>query len=175
MTITRRRLRLIALLPVAALLSLAGCSRYQMTVNETVVYSPPSLFTDFQVEDRKLKDCLDQTIEDNRHTASNQVTRLSCTHAGITSLAGLEQFQHLTELNLGNNQLTSIEPLKFHFRLKILLLNDNRLVSAAELLQLPNLTLVDLDSNPGLACADVLQLKQSFNGQLRVPQQCRKD
>ncbi len=155
-----------------ATLALNGCSNYQMTVNETVVYDPPTLFTDFTTEDPKLRNCIDQAIKDSNATSPLEVTRLSCTHAGLTSLAGIEQFRGLTELQLSNNSLTNIEPLAQLGRLQLLRLENNQLQQATTLLSLVNLKDLNISENPGLACDDLKQLAELFTGNLVLPEQC---
>ncbi len=153
--------------------ALVGCSKYQMTVNETVVYTPPTVITDFNTEDPRLKDCLDQTIKDLQATDIAQVTQLICSHAGLSSLKGLETFYNIQQLNLGNNQLTELESIKYLSKLEILLLNDNQLVKTPELLNLPKLTRVSLDNNPAMECGDAHQLQRISSAEVTLPSQCR--
>mgnify|MGYP001395178318 CR=1 FL=1 len=158
---------------LTAAFALTGCSKYQMTVNETVVYTPPTVLTDFDTEDPRLKDCLDQTIKDLQATDLAQVTQLICSHAGLSSLKGLEAFYNIQRLNLGNNQLTELEPIKYLSKLEVLLLNDNQLVKTPELLNLPKLTRVSLDNNPAMECGDAHQLQRISSAEVTLPNQCR--
>ncbi len=160
-----------AALTAAAVLT--SCSKYQMTVNETVVYTPPTVITDFTTEDPRLKDCLDQTIKDLQATDLAQVTHLICSHAGLASLKGLETFYNIQKLNLGNNQLSELQPIKFLSKLEVLLLNDNQLVKTPELLNLPKLTRVSLDNNPAMECGDAHQLQRISSAEVTLPSQCR--
>ncbi len=153
---------------------LAGCSRYQMTFNDNVVYTPPPLFTAFTTEDSALRNCLDQAIKDSAVTAPEELQQLTCSHAGLQSLKGIEIFSNLKQVNLGNNSLTDPEPLRYLSKLEVLLLNDNRLQSASVLLTLPRLQQADLSNNPSLACGDLLQLQQQSTVALTLPQQCRQ-
>jgi Leucine-rich repeat (LRR) protein len=133
------------------LLLLAGCNRYEITLNDQPIHTPPHLFTDYRIEDPALRDCVAQTIYDNRITAGSQLTRLVCTHAGIADLRGLEIFGALEILNLADNNLTGVEPL----------------------LSLPSLTQLDLNANPGLNCSAGATL--TARGIVVVlPEQCRK-
>ncbi|MYM65054.1 leucine-rich repeat domain-containing protein [Pseudomaricurvus sp. HS19] len=153
---------------------LAGCSRYQMTFNDNVVYTPPPLLTAFSTEDSALRNCLDQAIEDGAVTAPGELQQLTCSHAGLRSLKGIELFSNLKQVNLGNNSLTDLEPLRYLAKLEVLLLNDNQLQSAGVLLTLPRLQQADLNNNPSLECGDLLQLQQQAAVALTLPQQCRK-
>lgn len=152
---------------------LTACSRYQMTFNEAVMYSPQGLLTDFQTEDPNLRNCLDQMIQDGKFTSFAEVTRLICSHAGLTSLKGLEAFTHLREVNLENNRISSILPLQYLSKLEVVILNDNQLAQVPELLTLPALKEVKLENNPALACGDLQQLQQNSSTKLQLPQQCR--
>jgi Leucine-rich repeat (LRR) protein len=156
----------------AALLALSGCSKYQFTLNETVVHTPAPLYTEFQMADKSLQNCLDQTIKDHRVTSPEQLTLLNCSHAGIKTLQGLEVFRNLTHINLGNNQLNQVSALGKMGRVETLLLNDNQLKQAPELLTLPKLKKMDLSNNPDMDCRDIIQLEQSFDGELLKPEQC---
>ncbi|WP_423896607.1 leucine-rich repeat domain-containing protein [Candidatus Pelagadaptatus aseana] len=155
------------------LFSLSACSKYQFTLNETVVHTPPALFTDFQTADKSLQNCLDQTIKDQNITSPQQLTLLSCSHAGIKSLDGLEVFSNLSHVNLGNNQLQRVQALGKMGRIETLLLNDNQLQSAPEILTLPKLQKLDLANNSNLDCGDLRQLQKSYTGDLTIPEQCR--
>ncbi len=159
-------------LSIASCVLLAGCSKYQMTVNDAVVYTPPTIITDFKTSDPRLKNCLDQAIEDRKATDFGDITRLICSHAGLTSLKGLEAFYNLKQLNLSHNQLTNLEPIKFLSKLELLLLEDNQLSTASELLNLPKLQQVKLANNPQLECGDLHQLQRVSDVDLDVPSQC---
>lgn len=159
-------------LAVLFCLSLTSCSKYQMTVNETVVYTPPTVITDFDTEDPRLKGCLDQMIKDGQFTEFGEVTQLICSHAGLTSLEGLQAFYNLKQVNFGHNQITDLTPIKFLSKLEVLLLNDNQIREAPELLNLPKLQQVRLDNNTQLECGDIQQLQKITKAALTAPEQC---
>lgn len=143
-----RRLVISTIWPVFLL---AGCNRYEVTLNDQPIHTPPHLFTGYRLEDPALRDCVAQTIHDNHITAGHQLTRLVCTHAGIAELRGLEVFGALEILNLNDNKLTDVEPL----------------------LALPSLTQLDLGANPGLNCSTGPAL--TARGVVVVlPEHCRK-
>lgn len=160
-------------LTLALLAGLSSCSRYQLTLNETVVHTPPTLLTQFETEDPRLRTCLDQMIKDGKVTAFTQLTQLICSHADLTSLKGIEAFPNLQRVNLEHNQLTSLQPLQHLSQLEVLKLNDNRLTQVPELLTLHKLKDVNLENNPGLSCGDLQQLRQHQPQiAVRLPQQC---
>lgn len=119
-----------------ALLVLAGCENYQVTLNEREIYSPPVLFTDYQIADAGLRACIEQTIIDQSIDRAEQLTALLCTYSGIETLTGLGRFNQLKTINLANNKLKNIKPLMFFGQLQR----------------------VDLSDNPNLNCADIRSL-----------------
>ncbi|NIB42039.1 leucine-rich repeat domain-containing protein [Pseudomaricurvus alkylphenolicus] len=155
-----------------ACLILSGCARYQVTLNETPVYTPPPLFTQFDTRDPQLKRCLDQAIKDGQYRSATAVSRLICSHAGLTSLEGIEQFRGLKEIDIRDNRVQSLEPLRYLSQLEVLLVSDNQLSDAAVLLTLPALSQVHLDNNPELGCDNVHQWHQHYQGEARLPGQC---
>lgn len=162
--------RLFSILFTAGLLG--GCQAYQVTLNETVVYSPPTLFTDFTTEDPRLRNCLDQALEDQQATSALELTRLSCSHAGLTSIKGLELFIGLQELQLSHNALTDLQPLTHLAQLEVLLVDNNNLLKIPEVLTLGKLQRLDASANSALACGDLQQFQASYTGQLSLPEQC---
>jgi len=160
------------LLAGIAISLLSGCQNYQMTLNDAVVYSPPKIFTDFTTLDPNLRDCLDQAIADQRVTQASDLRRLSCSHAGIGSLVGLEIFLGLEELQLSHNKLTQLQPLALLGQLRILLVDNNHLKQIPEVLTLGALERLDSQNNPSLDCRDLKQLATTFTGELTLPKQC---
>jgi hypothetical protein len=155
---------------------IAGCKNYSVSVNNNVVYTPPSIFKDFAIADPHLRACVEQTILDNNITKAEDLKQLNCSHAGITSLAGLEKFYAIEQLNLAENSLQSLTPLTNISKLKVLILRKNNLTNAEPLLHLLALQEVDISENEKLACRDLKQLTANFQqGKLTLvlPEQCR--
>jgi Leucine-rich repeat (LRR) protein len=134
------------------LLITAGCESYQVTLNERELYSPPALFTDYQIMDAGLRACIDQTISDQSIVRAEQLTALVCTFAGIKTLAGLSRFTQLETINLANNKLSDIKPLMFFGQLQRLDLTDNPHLSCTDIKSLADL----LPTEPitSLSCPD---------------------
>jgi hypothetical protein len=152
-----------------------GCKNYSVSVNENVVYTPPSIFKDYQVADAQLRDCVEQTIIDLQITNAEDLTRLNCSNAGIKSLAGLAKFFALKELNLADNQLADISEIGHLGRLEKLVLTNNNIKNPAPLLHLLHLTQLHIDINPQMTCKDLQQLQQNLTNQnldLILPDQC---
>lgn len=132
-------------------LAIAACDRYRITFNERTVSEPPPLFTDFEVSDYGLRNCLAQTIGERGIRRAGELVRLVCSHAGISSLDGIEIFTELATLGLANNQLTTIEPL----------------------LRLGKLRSVSLTANPQLDCGQALMLEQATGAEIQLPEHCQ--
>jgi hypothetical protein len=107
------------------LLGLGGCAEYQITLNEQPIYTPPPLYSQYEVADEALRNCLRQTILDQRITQADQLSRLICRHAGIESLQGLETFVALEELDISHNALRDLSPLQNLPKLRLLRAHDN--------------------------------------------------
>jgi len=152
-----------------------GCKNYSVSVNENVVYTPPSLLKDYQLVDAQLHGCVEQTIIDLQITSAEDLTRLNCSNAGIKSIAGLDKFFALKELNLADNQLADISEIGKLGRLEKLVLTKNNIKNPAPLLHLLHLTQLHLDQNPQMTCKDLKQLQQNLTNQkldLLLPTQC---
>jgi len=106
---------------------MAGCQGYSYTLNDREVFSPPRLFSEYQLADRALQDCVQQAIEDQSITEPGQLKDLNCSKAGISSLAGIATFPALVRLGLDGNALSSVAPLAALRNLELLQLRDNRL------------------------------------------------
>jgi len=159
------------------IVSLASCKNYSVSLNDKVVYTPPSLFTNFAINDERLRTCVEQTIIDKHITKAEELTLLNCSNAGITSLAGLEIFTAIEQLNLNENALTSISQLSNLTQLKVLTLQKNNLTNAEPLLHLLHLVSLDISENKNLNCRDLHQLVSNFHkGDLKavLPEQCNK-
>jgi hypothetical protein len=154
---------------------LNACS-YSVSLNNKVVYTPPSLFNNYQIADQRLAQCVEQTIVDHNINQAKELTTLNCSSANIHSLAGLEVFSGLEELNLATNELTQIEEIAQLSQLRILLLNNNPLHNVAPLLSLLQLHTLNLDGALELTCRDIQQLEKNWaelNNTLIKPEQCR--
>lgn len=152
-----------------------GCKNYSVSVNENVVYTPSSIFKDYQLTDAQLHDCVEQTIIDLQISSAEDLTRLNCSNAGIKSLAGLDKFFALKELNLADNQLADISEIGQLGRLEKVVLTNNNIKNPAPLLHLLHLTQLHVDNNPQMTCKDLQQLQQNLKNQkldLILPKQC---
>lgn len=145
-----------------SLLLLAACGSYDFTINNKVVYTPDPLFTDFDVPDKALRDCIKEAINDAKASNASELSSLSCSEAGIESLAGLSTFTELEQLTLSSNRIANISELSALTVLQVLYLDNNQIIDPVPLYQLPALHQVDLSSNTQLICP-------SSGSLLRVP------
>lgn len=137
---------------IATLLCLGACQGYDVKINDKVVYTPPSLFSDYSVADDALRTCIDQVIIDENIVAPEQLTALNCAHAGIIRLDGLSTFSGLKSLKLSHNRIRNLVEVAQLPRLHTLILDDNLVVDPVPLEAMPNLEKLDLSDNPGLQC-----------------------
>ncbi len=150
---------------------LAACADYDITVNERVVYTPRELYSDFEIADPALHDCVTQTIADRGISAASQLTDLNCSHAGITDLGGLARFDGLVYLQLSANGIRNLVELQSLTSLQELYLDRNRVVDPVPLYKLPDLRIVDLSDNPDLQCPDRRGLPPAVK--VFLPRHCR--
>ena len=135
-----------------ALTVLTACESYDFTVNEKLIYTPKKLFNDFDAPDEPLRQCIEQAVIDNKITAAKELTLLNCSHAGITNLAGLEQFTSLIQLKLSSNKIRNLSPITALINLETLYLDDNVVVDPVPLYKLSTLRILDLSDNAPLQC-----------------------
>jgi Leucine-rich repeat (LRR) protein len=149
----------------------AACGSYDFTVNDKVVYTPDPLFSDFDVPDKALRECIREAINDAKASNASEVSSLSCTDAGVESLAGLSTFTELEQLTLSSNNISNIGELAALTVLQVVYLDNNRIIDPVPLYQLPALHRLDLSSNPGLICpAPGSLLRVSY---VTLPEHCR--
>ncbi len=154
----------------AVLAMLAACSGYDVKINDRVVYSPPTLFKDYQLADPALQACVSQHISDGGYTAASQLLGLNCSSAGITSLAGLETFSALQQLRLSTNSIADLTPLSQLAALQALFLDHNAVRDAAPLRVLDQLGELDLGDNSDLLCDSACPLEVRS---LHLPRHCQ--
>lgn len=140
------------------LLLLTACGNYDFSVNDRVVYRPGPLFEDYQIPDKALRGCIEQSISNNSISAAAQLSSLDCSNTGVSSLVGLSTFTGIQELWLSYNTIVDLTELGSLSVLQTLYVDHNQVVDAVPLYQLPALFMVDLKVNPGLICPDSVSL-----------------
>jgi Leucine-rich repeat (LRR) protein len=147
-------MRKILCLTVALMLP-GACADYQFTINERVVYTPAPPFADYTIDDGALNECVKQTVLDGSITAAAQLTELNCSHAGVSTLLGIEVFSHIERLKLSNNSITDLAPLATLARLQVLHVEENQIRSLMPLRGLADLSQLNVRGNPTLICAQL--------------------
>ncbi|MFT6957642.1 MAG: Leucine-rich repeat (LRR) protein [Halieaceae bacterium] len=155
---------------ILILLLLTGCGAYDFTVNERVVFTPKPLFTDYEIADTALNDCIKQAIVDKKITSAAQLSVLNCSHAGISSLAGIETFTGLSQLKLSSNQFADLSHLAPLSSLEDVYLDNNEIINPTPLFDLMLLRQVDLGGNSSLRCPTSSALLRVE--QVRLPRHC---
>ena len=163
--------RLIFGITCLSLLLSVACSNYDYTFNDRVVYTPEPLFTDFDVPDNALRECIKQAINDNKVTVASQLSSIACTDAGIETLAGLATFTEIEQLTLSSNNIRDISEIEALTVLQFLYLDNNKVVDPVPLYELPALSLVDLSANPELRCPGSASLLRVAT--VTLPRHCR--
>ncbi len=102
------------------------------------------------ISDANLQTCV--TTATSAMTNTDELTGLDCSSLGITTVAGLQYFEYLENLNLANNSLTNFNdlgrfPLPALYSLTSLNLSNNSLVSGSPLEYLDLIESLDLSGN----------------------------
>jgi internalin A len=135
------------------------------------VFSPDPLYTDYQMADEALQNCVAQHIERSSISHAGDLTDLNCSQAGITSIDGLQTFHGLRGIKLSHNRIRSIQALTDLKHLSELYVDDNHLRNVAVLNRMEALTMVNLSGNPDLLCNEIpSSLKLADND---LPEHCR--
>jgi Leucine-rich repeat (LRR) protein len=157
-----------------ALMLLGACAEYQFTVNDRVVYTPEPLFAEYTIDDGALSECVKQTVLDGSITAAPQLTELNCSHAGVSTLLGIEVFSHIERLKLSNNAITDLAPLATLAKLQALHVDDNQIRSVMPLRGLADLKYLNLRGNPSIVCAQLNHFAGIQELTLERPKHCSR-
>lgn len=149
---------------------LAGCTNYDITVNDKLVYSPKTLFSDFDAPDPGLNSCLEQAIFDAKIDQAGALKHLNCSHGGIETLEGLEVFTGLIQLKLSVNKIRNLAPLVNLIHLQELYLDDNVVVDPVPLYPLSAMRTLNLSGNAVLQCPQTTAF--AHLGSLTLPNHC---
>jgi Leucine-rich repeat (LRR) protein len=152
---------------------MSSCQTYRVSFNEMSVYTPPNTLEQIPVSDDQLKACIQQHLVDKAITSRDQLTKLVCTSAGITSTNGLSYFYGLEQLNLAENNVTDLDGLAGLSNLVELSLKNNEISSIQALLELPNLEYLVLTGNSAISCRDLDQLETASTTQIERPVSCQ--
>ena len=144
--------------------------QYDISVNDVTVYAPTSPLRIDGIEDRALQNCLQQTADDVGATRTSDILSLNCSDAGITSLAGLSQFDQIRSLQLSGNAIRNLLELQRLEGLEQLWLDDNDIIDPVPVLRVSRIRTLDLKGNSRLQCppSDTIPLTL----QLTLPDHC---
>lgn len=127
---------------------LSGCDGYRLTLNEQAINDDRVMFSDYQIADKALSECVRQHIDDQQAQHAGQLSQLNCSHNSVKSLAGLEVFSQISQLDLSHNQLTDIAALKRIAGLKNVDLRDNPDLSCLQIAVIQNRPELKIKSKP---------------------------
>ena len=133
-------------------LMLTACANYVVTFNNVTISEPKPLYQPLEIPDENLRTCVSETVESQSVSRADDLETLSCSYAGITNLAGIQQFTQLTQIKLDHNNLVGIAPLLF----------------------LENLRLVDITGNSEVACREIAELKKLIGKDLLILDTCSR-
>jgi Leucine-rich repeat (LRR) protein len=171
LTVWRKPVHKLTLLS-GLLLLLASCADYQFKLNDRVVYTPAPLYTEYNITDEALRECVKQHVGDGAMTQANQLVELNCSHAGVTSLEGIEVFTALKRLKLSSNNITEIGPLAPLANLAKVYLEGNHIRSLLPLRGLEQLVYLNVEGNIELVCAELPHFEAIAELSLLPPKHC---
>tara|TARA_Y100001958_G_scaffold157191_1_gene151638 strand:+ start:143 stop:667 length:525 start_codon:yes stop_codon:yes gene_type:complete len=160
----------LALISIALMTACSTLGEYDITVNDVTVYEPGSPLRVDGIEDTALRNCLQQTADDIVATEPRDIMSLNCSDEGITSLAGLSQFDQIRLLKLDDNAIRNLLELGRLEALEQLWLNDNDIIDAIPVLGMSGLRTLHLQGNPRLQCPPPDRIPPIL--QLTLPEHC---
>ena len=152
--------------------TLCGCNRYDVKLNENIIYSPNTLFTNYALSDNNLSDCVQKTIIEDKIKSKTQLVRLFCPDNKIERLDGLELFSNLRQIDISGNLIRDISVLGNFKKLTHLNLKNNSLISIKPISRVNSLIYLDLSENPRLNCQEIEGLTLTENVEISLPQHC---
>lgn len=157
------------------ILSIVACSKYEVQVNDKLVYSPPALFSDYQVFDAALKHCLQDSIREQNVTNAKQLTELLCPAGDIQSLEGLNSFLNIHRIGMANNKISGAIDVSRFRKLEYLNIENNAIVEIAGIKQLEGIKYLNIRGNKDLDCRSVSLTPETgllLPGELFLPKHC---
>ena len=159
---------------LAIVLFLSSCSsRYQVVLNNNVLYSPiASNVTPSILGDADFQGCLNQHFASTGVDDPEQVTLLACPSASIGSLVGIGALPNLEQLELSDNSISDLRPLLSLKKLRVLSIRNNRVTDISPLMSLPLLRFVALQGNNSIDCQRLAALDEKIGNSLNKPENC---
>lgn len=154
---------------ISVLSCLGACSSYQVSVNDNVVYDPPTLFADYSISDKTLKECVRATISEQKAVSAEEIEKLICPAGNIKKVSGLQVFTNLKQIGLAGNNIKNITPLKALTKLQQADLSGNAIRDVTPLKSLKELNYINLSANRGLDCISMVnQISEASSAKVIV-------
>ena len=152
----------------------AACSQlFTISVNNQPVYDPTGRLSTNEVINAELQGCINLAMRQQNVNDATELTVLSCGNSEISDLERISQLGQLRFLDLANNNISNITPLEELPQLGGLNLNNNLITDIRPLLNISSLTSVNLLGNDEIPCNQVQLLRERFNGNLILPEDCK--
>lgn len=129
-----------------------SCSQYAVMVNQQTVYTPPTLFVGYILDDKHLKACVQSNIAEKNITSADQLMILKCPDSDIKTLTGLSVFHKLKTLDLQNNHIKNVDVISHLKNLENLNISHNSIQKLKPLNMLEKLIFLDATNNPLIDC-----------------------
>ena len=151
-----------------------ACSQlFTISVNNQPVYDPTGRLSTNEVINAELQGCINLAMRQQNVNDATELTALSCRNSEISDLERIGQLGQLRFLDLANNNISNITPLEELPQLGGLNLNNNLITDIRPLLNISSLTSVSLLGNDEIPCNQVQLLRERFNGNLILPENCK--
>lgn len=157
----------------AALLFLAACSNYTVSVNNQAVFDPTGRLFNGELADPDLQGCVNIAMQQQNTQNAEMLRVLSCGNSEVETLDNIEQLAQLRFLDLSNNRVRELAPLAGLRSLGGLNLMNNSITDIGTLLNMNNLASVNLVGNNNISCQQLLSLENRLGDNLSRPTSCR--
>ncbi|MFL0809822.1 MAG: leucine-rich repeat domain-containing protein [Agarilytica sp.] len=155
---------------VMVTLLICSCQRYSVSLNDRVVYTPPTLLSDYTIQDEALRACVDAMIQESSIDSAEQLDRLACPEGKIANLKGIEAFTKLKVLGLAGNIIQDISILGSLPALEQIDVSHNNILDFGVLKSLSVLRSAKLDGNKDAQCESLNTFASSIK--ITRPKHC---
>ena len=160
------------LFSMVTLMLITSCSRYQVVLNNNVLYTPTSQPSPSLLSDPNLQGCLNQQVAIAGSDDPDSIKLLACPASGVDSLDGIRELANLEQLELSDNNISDLSPLLELRNLRVLSLRNNRITNINTLMSLPILRFVALQGNDSISCRQLDNLEEKIGNSLNKPVSC---
>ncbi len=160
------------LFSMVTLMLITSCSRYQVVLNNNVLYTPTSQPPPSLLSDPNLQGCLNQQFAIAGRNDPDSIKLLACPASGVDSLDGIRELANLEQLELSDNNISDLTPLLELRNLRVLSVRNNRITNINTLMSLPILRFVALQGNDSISCRQLDNLEEKIGNSLNRPIGC---